>query len=239
MKPLVTTVACLLLLPAGAQAAQAKALPRVAHQQEIVELIGTQKVRARPTTTAEVVASVRAVRPLTHEHTTLPVLAQRKDARGHSWLRVRLPGRVLGAEAPPQTGWIGAANTLPSTTPWHIVVDTGRRRVMVYREGRKLLTYRAIVGKSSTPTPSGEYFVEETVRMPSHQPGAPFALALSARSNVLQEFEGGPGQVALHGVANLGGTLGTAASHGCVRLANKAITWLAARIGPGIPVTIV
>ena len=38
--------------------------------------------------------------------------------------------------------------------------------------------------------------------------GAPFALALSARSNVLQEFEGGPGQIAIHGVANLGGTPG-------------------------------
>ena len=68
--------------------------------------------------------------------------------------------------------------------------------------------------------------------------GAPFALALSARSNVLQEFAGGPGQVAIHGVANLAGTLGTAVSHGCVRLANRSISWLAARIGPGVPVTI-
>jgi len=68
--------------------------------------------------------------------------------------------------------------------------------------------------------------------------GAPYALALSARSNVLQEFEGGPGQIALHGVANLGGTPGTAISHGCVRLANRQIAWLAARIAPGVPVTI-
>lgn len=236
MKPLVTTVACLLLVPAGAQA---RALPRVAPQQDVVELIGTHTVRLRPTTTAKVVASVRALRPITREHTTLPVLTQREDSRGHLWLRVRLPGRVIGTKAPPRTGWISAANTLPSTTPWHIVVDTGGRKVMVYREGKRLLTYRAVVGKSSTPTPRGDYFVEETVRMRSHQPGAPFALALSARSNVLQEFEGGPGQVALHGVGNVGGKLGTAASHGCVRLANKAITWLAARIGPGIPVTIV
>ena len=68
--------------------------------------------------------------------------------------------------------------------------------------------------------------------------GAPFALALSARSNVLQEFEGGPGQIAIHGVANLGGTPGTAVSHGCVRLANPGIRWLAARIEPGVPVAI-
>ncbi len=74
--------------------------------------------------------------------------------------------------------------------------------------------------------------------MPSDSAGAPFALALSARSNVLQEFEGGPGQIAIHGIENLGGTLGTAESHGCIRLDTQAITWLANRIAPGTPVTI-
>ena len=69
--------------------------------------------------------------------------------------------------------------------------------------------------------------------MLSGSAGGPFALALSARSNVLQEFEGGPGQIALHGVANLGGTMGTAQSHGCVRLANRSIEWLSRRIAPG------
>ena len=42
--------------------------------------------------------------------------------------------------------------------------------------------------------------------------GGPFALALSARSDVLKQFGGGPGQIAMHGVANLGGTPGTAVS---------------------------
>jgi lipoprotein-anchoring transpeptidase ErfK/SrfK len=68
--------------------------------------------------------------------------------------------------------------------------------------------------------------------------GGPFALALSARSNVLQEFDGGPGQIAIHGVENLGGTLGTAASHGCVRVSNRTSRWLAARISPGVRVRI-
>src|SRR6266852_3760526 len=49
---------------------------------------------------------------------------------------------------------------------------------------------------------------------------AALTLALSARSNVLQEFAGGPGQIAVHGLKNVGGVLGSAASHGCVRLAN-------------------
>ena len=95
-----------------------------------------------------------------------------------------------------------------------------------------------MVGKSSTPTPTGEFFVQETLRMSPGEAGGPFALALSARSNVLQEFEGGPGQIAIHGRNNLGGTLGAAESHGCIRLATTSIEWLATRIGPGAPVTI-
>jgi lipoprotein-anchoring transpeptidase ErfK/SrfK len=110
--------------------------------------------------------------------------------------------------------------------------------VLVYRRGRHVRTFAVIVGKPSTPTPRGHFFVEETIRMVPGSAGAPFALALSARSNVLQEFEGGPGQIALHGLAGVGGTLGTAVSHGCVRLANRTIGWLAARIAPGVPVTI-
>ena len=55
---------------------------------------------------------------------------------------------------------------------------------------------------------------------------------------MLRRFEGGSGQIAIHGMVNLGGIAGTAVSHGCVRLANRKIRWLAARIAPGVPVTI-
>jgi lipoprotein-anchoring transpeptidase ErfK/SrfK len=42
----------------------------------------------------------------------------------------------------------------------------------------------------------------------------------------------------VHGVWNVGGTMGTAASHGCVRLDTAAISWTGERIGPGVPVAI-
>ena len=99
-------------------------------------------------------------------------------------------------------------------------------------------SFEAVVGKPSTPTPSGRFFVEETVQMRAGEPGGPLALTLSARSNVLQEFEGGPGQIGIHGRDNLGGHLGSAESHGCMRLATSSIEWLAERIGPGVPVRI-
>ena len=123
-------------------------------------------------------------------------------------------------------------------TEWRIVVDLAARKVSVYYDGALTRTFPAVVGKPSTPTPTGSFFVEETVPLAADIPGTPFALALSARSDALAEFEGGPGQIALHGIANIGGIPGTAVSHGCVRLETADITWLGAHISSGVPVTI-
>ena len=69
-------------------------------------------------------------------------------------------------------------------------------------------------------------------------------LPLTAHSEVLKTYDGGDGRVALHGRggASLSAPLGSAASHGCVRLANDDIARLVRRIGraglPGTPVRI-
>ena len=171
-------------------------------------------------------------RPITGEQTTLPVIGQ-TSGDGGGWLDVLLPGRPDG-----HSGWISARGTTETTTPWQITVQLSTRDVKVFDDAHLIREFKAVVGKPSTPTPVGRFFVEETVKLGATYPGAPYALALSARSNVLPEFDGGPGQVAIHGVSNIGGIPGTAVSHGCVRLSTSAITWLAARIGPGTPVTI-
>lgn len=206
---------------------------RVQATQELVVLLTSHAAFRAPQAGSPEVALVDDHRPITGEQTTLPVLARTIGAGGAMWLQVMLPGRPDGL-----TGWISQAGTSPLVTPWRIVVDLLARRVEVYREGEEVRVFHAVVGKPSTPTPAGEFFVEETLKMAPAEPGGPFALALSARSNALHEFEGGPGQIAIHGRENLGGTLGTATSHGCIRLASASIDWLAARIGPGTPVTI-
>jgi lipoprotein-anchoring transpeptidase ErfK/SrfK len=202
-------------------------------KQELAMLLTSHDVLSAPHARRSRVATVRASRPITGGQTVLPVIGHSTTRGGAHWLKVRVPGRPNGRK-----GWIARRGTVLSTTSWQLVVRTSSRRVFVYRKGRLVRSFAAVVGKPSTPTPHGQFFVEENVRMLPGSAGAPFALALSARSNVLQEFDGGPGQVAIHGVANLGGTPGTAISHGCVRLANRSIRWLAARIAPGVPVTI-
>jgi len=217
---------------AAAPPASAGKRPVVKPTQQLAELLRSHKVvsalRAHPSR----VSTVHASRPITGAQTVLPVIGH-ATRRGVRWLRVRLPGRPNGRK-----GWIKRRGTVPARTSWHVVVKTSSRRVRVYRRGRLVRSFAAVVGKPSTPTPHGRFFVEESVRMLPGSAGGPYALASSARSNVLQEFEGGPGQIALHGVANLGGTPGTAVSHGCVRLANRYIRWLAARVAQGAPVTI-
>jgi lipoprotein-anchoring transpeptidase ErfK/SrfK len=197
--------------------------------QKLAALLGTHVAFSKPTAASARVGVVEAERPITNEQTVLPVLGT-----DGTWLRVRLPGRPNS-----HTGWITAQGTVAQTTSWHLVVKTSTRRVLVYHSGRLIRVFTAIVGKPSTPTPHGEFFVEESIQLAPTDPGAPFALALSARSNVFQEFDGGPGQVALHGLDNIGGDLGTAESHGCVRLADSSMRWLVYRVGPGVPVTII
>lgn len=229
----ILTLACLGSGLAALPPSIASASPRVRATQQLVVLLYQHDAYSSPRPGAPRVATVTAHRPITAEQTTLPVLGQASPHGRFRWLKVRLPGRPNSS-----TGWIHRGGTRELVTNWHIVVSTAARRVRVYFHGRMQRSFPAVVGKPSTPTPTGAFFVEETITMPASMPGGPFALALSARSNVFQEFDGGPGQIAIHGRDGLGGDLGQAESHGCLRLDTAAIAWLAARIGPGVPVDI-
>ena len=201
--------------------------------QPLVVLLHDHVARTAPSAHAGRIEAVAARRPLTRARTVLPVLGQASGRRGGTWLRVRLPGRPNG-----HTGWISTNRTRHTSTPWRVRVKLSTRRVTVYRGGQVRRQFRAVIGRPSTPTPRGVFFIEEALALSSYEAGGPFALATSARSNVFQEFEGGPGQIGIHGTDNLSGAPGSAVSHGCIRLRTRAITWLARRIGAGIPLTI-
>jgi lipoprotein-anchoring transpeptidase ErfK/SrfK len=200
--------------------------------QRTASLRGGQSIRARPSAHARGIGQVAATRPLTGNQTVLPVIATAHTGT-REWLRVRLPQRPDGS-----VGWIRAAGVRLARTPWHVFVVRSQRQAVVYDRGRAVRTFPIIVGKPSTPTPAGQFFVAEKLYEGYGVQTGPWALATSAYSNVFQEFDGGPGQVALHGVVGLSDPLGTAASHGCIRFADGDITWLAQRLGAGTPITI-
>jgi lipoprotein-anchoring transpeptidase ErfK/SrfK len=125
-----------------------------------------------------------------------------------------------------------------------MVITRRTRTLDVYRGGRRLRRFKVVVGKPATPSPQGLFSIVGVWRWnPSDFLGS-YILPLTAHSNVLQEFGDGDGRVGIHG---RGGTsfrdpLGSARSHGCVRLANEAIDWVVHTIGvgalPGIPVRV-
>jgi lipoprotein-anchoring transpeptidase ErfK/SrfK len=218
-------IACAFVAPASAAPAPST--------QPLVALLHDHVARNGPSAQAGRIEAVASRRPLTRARTVLPVLGRASSRKGGSWLHVRLPGRPNSHK-----GWISTNRTRLTSTSWRILVDLSARRLTVFRGDRARRHFPAIVGKPSTPTPRGSFFIEEALALSPYESGGPFALATSARSNVFQEFEGGPGQIGIHGTNNLTGALGTAASHGCIRLGTRAITWLARRIGAGTPLTI-
>lgn len=198
--------------------------------QRTAKLLRAAAVRASPG--GHTVERLGAGRPLTGSPTVVPVVATAQRG-GRTWLRVRLPQRPNGA-----TGWIAADGTVTGRARWRVAIDRSRRRATISRDGRRIRSFRVVVGARATPTPLGRFFVAERVRQPPGSALGPWVLATSAYSNVLQEFDGGSGQIGLHGRTGLPAPLGTAASHGCVRLSDRAIGWLARRARPGTPVAV-
>jgi len=132
------------------------------------------------------------------------------------------------------------AVTLSRTSYW-VTVRKSSRTVTVLRAGRQVRQFPAVIGKAATPTPEGLAAIYE--RNLQQDPNAflgPWALPLTLHSNVLMNFGGGPGRVAIHGRAgaSLLDPVGTARSHGCVRISNGPVTWMATHLTAGTPVEI-
>jgi len=152
------------------------------------------------------------------------------------WVRVRLPSRPNRAAA-----WVSAERVVLRPTRWRVEIDVARRQVTALRDGRPVRRFGAVVGAPGRPTPKGRFAIYEVDRQPDPFGFlGPVALHLTAHSAVLDNYGGGPGRVALHGRggASLLDPLGSAASHGCIRVDSAQAAWLARVLRPGVPVTI-
>ncbi len=169
----------------------------------------------------------------------LLVLDAAATRRGRCWLQVRLPWRPNDA-----TGWVRADRVILRPTPWRLVVSTAERTLSAYRRGRLVRRVEVVVGKPSTPTPQGLFSIIGAWPSSPNAFLGTWILPLTAHSDALQQFDGGNGTVGIHGRggASLLDPLGSAASHGCIRVANASIDWLVRSIGvgalPGIPVQV-
>jgi L,D-transpeptidase catalytic domain len=165
--------------------------------------------------------------------TIFGVLGARLDARCRpAWYRVKLPRKPNGVK-----GWVRAEDVEVLPVRTRIVVDLSDRRVTLYRSGRRVLTTRAAIGSTATPTPTGSYYVNQ--RLVPADPTGPFgpgAIGISAFSEVLTGWtQGGP--IAIHGT-NRPDLIGQAVSNGCIRVRNDVLRRLFAAAVSGTPVLV-
>jgi len=154
-------------------------------------------------------------------------------ARQGEWIKVQLPVRPNFTH-----GWVRVRDVELSGLPYRIVVELCAHRLTVFKDGQVVMREVVAVGKAQYPTPTGEFYVDYIYPFSMRSGYGPWLLSIAGFSNVLKNFAGGRGQLALHGTAARS-SLGRDASHGCVRLRPEASTALAKMVKPGTPVSIV
>jgi lipoprotein-anchoring transpeptidase ErfK/SrfK len=182
-----------------------------------------------------IVTHLRAETDWSHEPQVLLVLGA-VTVEGREWLRVLLPVRPSGT-----AGWIPASRAVLRPDRFWLELHKSSRRLLVFRAGRLVGRFPVVIGTAATPTPAGLAAIYERNRQPDPQGFlGPWALPLTALSPTLRSFGGGPGRIAIHGRdgESLLDPLGSAASHGCIRIPDAAIRWLASHVPLGTPVRI-
>ncbi|MCB0977878.1 MAG: L,D-transpeptidase [Acidimicrobiales bacterium] len=149
--------------------------------------------------------------------TTFAVIGD-PERQPSSWYKVMLPIRPNTA-----VGWVEASTVDLTKTDVRIFVDLEGRTIRAERAGREVFRAPIAIGTETNPTPTGPAYMTELIKN-TNPAGAygPYAFGLSVHSDTLTEFEGGDGQVGIHGT-NKPQLIGERVSHGCVRLSNSDI----------------
>lgn len=189
-------------------------------------------VRTRPSRGASVVERLGTS---TADGTSMIVepIAETGASSRSAWLQIHLP--VLPNS---RTGWIprAAVSQLIPVRTW-LIVNTKTLRASLIESGRMIFSARIGIGKPSTPTPHGNFYVID--RLDDLGFGGqygPLAFGTSAKSPVLTDWPGG-GVVGIHGT-NEPQLIPGDPSHGCIRMRNQEILRLGKLMPVGTPVTI-
>jgi L,D-transpeptidase catalytic domain len=191
--------------------------PRVDGDVVVAAKRGAFRVFAAPSS----LAKVRLYRPVNDwgQPLWLPATGNR-NVTGQLWFHVLLPDRPNGS-----TGWLQARDVDTSTVQDRIVVRLLEHTLIRYRGGQAIARYRVAVGKASTPTTPGRFFVWARVGYADKDgPYGNFALGLSGFSRVITDWPGG-GRMAIHGTPD-SSLAGQDVSNGCVRVFNSLMSKL-------------
>ena len=148
---------------------------------------------------------------------------------GHDWVRIRIPGRPNGGK-----GWVRRSALGPFTrVDTEIHVDLRSATLTLTKQGKTSFRTRVGVGKASTPTPRGHFWVREKLRVKNAPVYGNYALGTSAYAK-LSDWPGG-GVVGIHGT-NEPDLIPGRPSHGCIRVRNADMARLYALTPVGTPI---
>lgn len=155
------------------------------------------------------------------------------DDQGREWVKLRIPMRPNG-----RTGWVPRSDLGAfHLTHQQIVVDRAKLRLYLYDDGRRVWSAPVAVGKPSTPTPAGHFWIRERFKILDPNSGYwPYAFGTSDYST-LTDWPGG-GVVGIHGPYYDPSAIPGRVSHGCIRLETWDDAWLAQHVGIGTPVLV-
>jgi lipoprotein-anchoring transpeptidase ErfK/SrfK len=129
--------------------------------------------------------------------------------------------------------------------PRVITINRGGFQLTLYRNLAPAKTYRIAVGRQGLETPAGQYNIQDKQVNPSwHVPNSPWAGALAGKvippgpqDPIKARWMGIAGGAGIHGTTDVG-SLGSAASHGCIRMAIPDVVELFDKVQVGDPVFI-
>ncbi|WP_299485677.1 L,D-transpeptidase [Acaryochloris sp. IP29b_bin.137] len=138
-------------------------------------------------------------------------------------------------------------NYLPSAhATRRLELSISRRRVTLFQNDQILKSYPVAVGKAGWPTPVGDFAVKTKVRNPPWQNpfrGKGYVIPGGALDNPLGTrwlgfWTNGKNWIGFHGTPNRS-SVGSAASHGCVRMYDEDIQELFELVAVGTPVKVI
>ena len=134
-------------------------------------------------------------------------------------------------------GWISLKGLETHRSTISVKADLSEHRVRILRNGKKIMSFPAATGASTSPTPTGRYFVTDRVDIPGGGSFGTYAFGLSGIQTHLPPGWTGGDQLAIHGTSDPG-SIGTSASAGCLRVSEGALDKLQPLLVLGTPVTI-
>jgi lipoprotein-anchoring transpeptidase ErfK/SrfK len=189
-------------------------------------------IRAKPSTTSRAMGRMRLLTEDGYPEVYLALRAH-TDAAGREWTQIRIPGRPNG-----RIGWVQRENLGAfHATKWRLVVNRKTLRMTVFWNGKKRERFPVGVGKRATPTPGGRFWIREKIKVrDTSSPYFPYALG-TANYSTLSEWPGG-GVVGIHGDWNQPQLIPGRPSHGCIRMRDRDVAWVARHVPVGTPLRI-